>query len=79
MVPLELDLPLVVWVLKHRVPMGRQSHTNLVCSKRPVMRQADGGLGLRFLHLNTSDLGSIPDSVMALLCDLGQMMSSYGW
>lgn len=42
------------------------------------MTCVNGGLGLRFLHLNASDLGSVPDSVIALLCDLGQIMSSFG-
>lgn len=32
---------------------------------------------MRFLHLDASGLGSVPDLVMVLLCDLGQIMSSY--
>lgn len=55
-----------------------QSHKSLVCSKLPVMRCVNVGLGLRFLHLIASDLGSVPDLVKALLCDLAQIVSSYG-
>lgn len=77
--PFELDLLLVVWVLNTvYLWADSQSYTSVVCSKLPVMRRVNGGLGLRFLHLDASGLGSVPDLVMALLCDLGQIMSSYG-
>lgn len=48
------------------------SHTRLVCSKLPVMRHVNGGLGFS-LHLNASGLGSVCYLVTVLLCDLGQI------
>lgn len=77
MVPFELDLLHVV----HTVYLwaDNQAHTSLVYSKLPVMRHVNDGFGLRFLHLNASDLGSAPDLVTALLCvTLVKCMSSYG-
>lgn len=67
MMPFELDLRLVVWVLKHRVPVRRQSHMSVMCSKLPVMRCVNGGSWVEILHLNGSNLGSVPDLVMVLL------------
>lgn len=43
MVPFELDLLLVVWVLKHRVSVSKHSHTSLMCSILPAMRRVNGG------------------------------------